>query len=324
MSESGYLVSAIVSVYNCERFIEGCLQDLENQTIARTIEIIIINSGSQQNEEAIIRRFRKRFDNIVYIKTEERETIYKAWNRGIKAASGKYITNANSDDRHRKDAFEIMSGILESEGEIDLVYPSFRITHKENDTFENSTALEFFDPPDYDRHELLFRCLPGPFPMWRKSVHKSYGYFDESLEVAGDHEFWLRISDSCKFFHINEYLGLYYRNPQGGEFRDPVLTKTEAVEVINHYLDQRFIPQHSSDIRIINKIRKKQSDLSFWAADFFFSKNHPELTKRYVLKSLSYRSNYFKNYKLLLYCFFPKGLVNLISSIRNMNRISIC
>ena len=92
MSKKSYLVSAIVSVYNCERFIRGCLEDLEQQTIADKLEIVVVNSGSQQNEEPIIKEFQTKYDNIVYIKTEERETIYKAWNRGIKTSSGKYIT----------------------------------------------------------------------------------------------------------------------------------------------------------------------------------------------------------------------------------------
>ena len=314
MRDSKYLVSAIVSVYNCERFIEGCLQDLEHQTIADKTEIIIVNSGSQQNESKIVQDFQKRYKNIIYIETPERESIYAAWNRGIKAASGEYITNANSDDRHRKDAFEIMSSILESNGDIDLVYPNYRITHQENETFENSMDTEYLDRSAYDRYELLFKCLPGPFPMWRRLVHNSYGYFDESLQVAGDHEFWLRISESCNFFHINEYLGLYYRNPQGGEHRDPILTKIETVNVVNNYIDHRFLLQHRTNIAIAKKIRKRQSDLSFWAADFFFSKNRPELTKRYILKNLSYRSNYFKNYKLLLYCVLPKRLLNMLKS----------
>ena len=94
MSYYKYLVSAIISIYNCEKFIRGCLEDLERQTIADRIEIVAVNSGSQENEKDIIREYQNKYSNIVYLETNKRETIYKAWNRGITAASGKYVTNA--------------------------------------------------------------------------------------------------------------------------------------------------------------------------------------------------------------------------------------
>ncbi|RZB34874.1 MAG: hypothetical protein SRB1_00642 [Desulfobacteraceae bacterium Eth-SRB1] len=75
---------------------------------ADRLEIIVVNSGSEQNEEAIVKEFQKKYSNIKYIKTDQRETVYAAWNRGVKAASGKYITNANTDDRRRADACEQM------------------------------------------------------------------------------------------------------------------------------------------------------------------------------------------------------------------------
>ena len=80
---NGYLVSAIVSTYNAERFIRGCLEDLENQTIADQIEIIVVDSGSQQDEEAVIREFQEKYSNIKYIKTDNR--VKRFMQHGIEA-----------------------------------------------------------------------------------------------------------------------------------------------------------------------------------------------------------------------------------------------
>jgi len=60
--DSKYLVTAIVSTYNAERFIVGCLDDLEQQTIADKLEIIVVNSGSQENEEAIVREYQQKYN----------------------------------------------------------------------------------------------------------------------------------------------------------------------------------------------------------------------------------------------------------------------
>lgn len=45
------LVSVLVSTYNAERLIQGALESLEQQTIASRIEIIVIDSGSPQDEK---------------------------------------------------------------------------------------------------------------------------------------------------------------------------------------------------------------------------------------------------------------------------------
>jgi hypothetical protein len=205
--EPQYLVSAIVSVYNCEKYIRGCLEDLENQTIADKLEIIVVNSGSKQNEEPVVREFEQKYNNITYIKTDNRETIYAAWNRAIKVARGKYLTSANTDDRHHRDAFEIMAQTLEQNPDAALVYADQIRTDTANETFESHHAAETLRRPEHSRQRLLLGCSVGSQPTWRKSLHDEFGLFDENLTCAGDWDFWLRISNRYRFIHIPEFLG---------------------------------------------------------------------------------------------------------------------
>jgi len=254
-NRSEYLVSAIVSTYNAEKYIAGCLEDLENQTIADKLEIIVVDSGSEQNEGQIVREFQKHYDNIVYIRTAQRESVYAAWNRGIKAARGKYITNANTDDRHRSDAFEKMASILDQRPDIALVYANVWITETENETFEKNTRVGVYRWPDYDPLYLTYFCYIGPQPMWRKSLHEKYGYFDESFESAGDWEFWLRISETERFFHIDEVLGLYLKSPSSVEHRDPTLSRNEALRVYKRYSLRRMRLENKI-FRELNRVQK--------------------------------------------------------------------
>lgn len=302
-----YLISAIVSVYNCERFIAGCLEDLEQQTIADKLEIVVVNSGSQQNEEAIIKKFQEKYNNIVYIKTENRETIYQAWNRGIKAASGKYITNANTDDRHRKNAFEIMVNLLESNGDVDLVYADDIMTENENDTFQKHTAVGCLNWPEFDRYELLLDCFIGPHPMWRKNLHEEFGFFDESLKVAGDYEFWLRLSEKCNFKHIKECLGLYLRNPNSVEHgnRDIMILETE--NTINEYIKKVI---HNK--KILLKIKRKQNERAFSLGFFYFQNKHFFLGLRAFFRGILYSWNNLNSYKRVLIFFLPSKLTKVL------------
>jgi len=230
-----YLVSAIVSTYNSERFIRGCVEDLENQTIADRLEIIVVNSGSQQNEEAIVKEFQRRYGNIKYIRTDQRETVYQAWNRAIEIASGEYITNANTDDRHRKDALEVMANVLLANPDVALVYADQIRTDTPDDSFANHHGVEMLPRPGYNRQRLLFGCCVGSQPMWRKSLHKEFGYFDETLTCAGDWDFWLRISNKYQFKHIPEFLGLYYCNKDGIEHSKKIHSLYERYIVGKRY-----------------------------------------------------------------------------------------
>jgi glycosyltransferase involved in cell wall biosynthesis len=210
-----YLVSAIVSTYANERFIEGCLRDLLRQTLGRQLEIIVIDSCSPQNEGVIVRRFQAKHPNIVLVRTEQRETLYQAWNRGIKMARGKYVTNANTDDRLRPDAYEIIARELDADTNIALVYGDILFTNLENQTFEKHIRTGFSRRPDYSPEIMLTGCHMGPQPMWRKEIHAAIGYFDESFRSAGDYEFWCRIALRYPMRHLRRFLGLYLHNPAG-------------------------------------------------------------------------------------------------------------
>lgn len=228
------LVSVIVSTYNSERFLERKILDLLQQTIIDKTEIIIVNSGSEQDEDSIILKYCKLYKNIKYIKTENRETIYKAWNRGINIAKGKYITNANTDDILRNDALEILSNKLDSEITIGLVYGDQYITHSTESSFNDVRFLKRVYKLDYSPFRLLWRNIVGSQPMWRSSIHFDNNiWFNENFEVSGDSEFEYRVSQKYKLKRVPKVLGIYYKSPndENKEFQDRELTKSESFSV---------------------------------------------------------------------------------------------
>ncbi|MEM2915519.1 MAG: glycosyltransferase [Candidatus Bathyarchaeia archaeon] len=228
LKKNKYKVSALVTTYNSEKFLRGLLEDLEGQTIADQTEIIIIDSHSLQNEKAIVEEFQKQFDNIIYFRTDKRETTHKALNRAIKLASGKFLTLACTDDRHRKDAFEQMVKILEEFPDIALVYADCAVTNVENDSFENPHIIGCYKWPDFDPRLLFRGNFIGPQPMWRRELHEKYGYFDAKMIAAGDYEFWLRMAWNEKFYHIPEVMGLYFMSPQGLENKNRKICDQET------------------------------------------------------------------------------------------------
>jgi glycosyltransferase involved in cell wall biosynthesis/Tfp pilus assembly protein PilF len=220
-------ISVLVSTYNAEKYLRACLTDLEEQTIAEQLEIIVIDSGSQQNERAIVEDFQKRYLNIVYLRTE-REKLYEAWNRGIKMARGKYITNANSDDSHRKDALEVLAAALDANPEAELAYGDYYNSSAPNDLFSDPHISRRIVHPPYHPATLMFYCVTGCHPMWRRSIFAKIGLFDTQYTAPGDYEFLLRaVQAGLRAVRVPEFLSLFYQNPKGLSFQSEERSKRE-------------------------------------------------------------------------------------------------
>jgi glycosyltransferase involved in cell wall biosynthesis len=255
-----FKVSAIVSTYNSEEFIRGCLQDLVDQTLYKKgeLEIVIIDSCSPENERAIVEEFQTIYPNIIYERTSKREPLYTAWNRAIKLARGKYVTNANTDDRHYFDALEEMAKYLDRNQEIGLVYTDQLITTTPNDTFAITTAKNKWNWPPYTYEQMKLGCCVGSQPMWRKYLHDKYGYFREEFKCSGDYEFWMRVgSQGEKMALIPAILGLYYFNPRGLEHGAPGRAEQECDLICKEYnIPRLYVAKQSG-------AERKFSDLQY-------------------------------------------------------------
>jgi len=216
-----YLVSAIVSAYNSERFMLDRLQNLVEQTLfeKNRLEIIVIDSGSAQNEEHIISEFMRRHNHLVYVRTGARESVYGAWNRGIRLAKGRYVINANTDDRFAAKALERLADAVDRNSGLQAAYGDWLQTEVENDCFESNTPKETFTYPEFDPTLLFHSQITSHAAMIRKDVFEKIGLFNGEFEVYGDREFMLRFSvNGFKAQRIPEIVGLYFKNADGLEF----------------------------------------------------------------------------------------------------------
>lgn len=211
-----FKVSAIVSTYNSEKFIYGRIENLVNQTLYQRgeLEIIVIDSNSQQNEEFVIEHFQKKYQNIVYVKTEERETIYQAWNRGFVLSKGRYVITANADDRFALNALEILANELDDNSKLNGVYGDWLVTQVENDLFESNTNKFLFEYPEFFPPLFLYYQITSHAVLLRRDVFDKIGYYDGNMKVFGDREFMLRFASSGFIAkRIPHVVGLYYENP---------------------------------------------------------------------------------------------------------------
>lgn len=98
MSKKKIKVSVIMPVYNAENTIERAILSVINQTY-NNIELILINDGSIDGTESIIKRYIERENKVdirYYFQENSGPSIAK--NLGIDMAKGEYILFVDSDD----------------------------------------------------------------------------------------------------------------------------------------------------------------------------------------------------------------------------------
>ncbi len=110
-------ISVIVPIYNSEKYLNKCLDSLVNQTF-KDIEIVLVNDGSTDGSEEIIKDYLEKDDRIIYFKQPNGGQA-SARNLGLSKASGEYISYLDSDDyvdldmletidQHTKDGYDII------------------------------------------------------------------------------------------------------------------------------------------------------------------------------------------------------------------------
>ncbi|MGU3392499.1 glycosyltransferase [Sphingomonas sp. M1A8_2b] len=225
------VVSIITSLYRGGAFIRSFLENMTSQTIFKThCELIIIDANSPEGEQAIIEEFQRDFPNIVYKRMDARVSIYEAWNIGVGLARGRYLTNANVDDIRRNDSFEIQAAVLDTLDFVDVTYQDVLYCFDPRLPFDEIAKRDFrSDLPVVSRYNLMEFNSPHNAPMWRATVHRDVGLFNQSLQSAADFEFWLRCRAAGKIFYkVNEAHAAYFVNPDGMSTRPDTRGAVEA------------------------------------------------------------------------------------------------
>lgn len=118
--------SIIVPVYNVEKYLKKCLNSIIKQTY-KNFEVIIINDGSTDNSEDIIKSYKDK--RIKYYK-QENQGLSAARNNGVLKATGEYLLFIDSDDYIEPKLLEVLNE--ETNKEYDLV--RFQINYDSNGT----------------------------------------------------------------------------------------------------------------------------------------------------------------------------------------------
>ena len=198
-------ISIIVPIYNAEKYIAKCVDSLVNQT-KKELEFILINDGSTDNTEEIIKTYKDK--RIKYYKNKN-QGIGKTRNFGISKSTGKYIMFLDSDDYLSKNACQKMyEKILESNS--DLVVCDFYKVYDFGKT-EEIKLSSFSETSLKGRPSIINEINLAPWNKIykRELIIKNKIKFIENLKYE-DAPFVIEaLSKAKKITKINESLNYY-------------------------------------------------------------------------------------------------------------------
>lgn len=113
MSDSP-MVSVLVPICNTEKYLDQCLNSLENQSY-QNLEIICLNDGSTDSSLDILKRHAKQDPRITII-DKPNSGYGDSMNKGLEAARGTYIAILESDDFMLSEAIEHLVDAAEQFG----------------------------------------------------------------------------------------------------------------------------------------------------------------------------------------------------------------
>lgn len=185
------LVSIITPLYNGERFISQTIESVLQQTYPHW-EMIIINDGSKDNSEEIVKSYLEQ-DSRITLLSQANAGSAAARNNGIRHANGRYIALLDADDVWEPIFLESQLALMQKHNAT-LVYGS----HKRIDENNNECLSPFIVPEHVTYTDILktcsISCLTGLYDS------KQYGkiYLNEEFRsLRDDHIYWLEILKKC-------------------------------------------------------------------------------------------------------------------------------
>jgi glycosyltransferase involved in cell wall biosynthesis len=215
-------VSVIIPTYNRVQLVQEAIESVLRQSY-RDVEIIVVDDGSTDDTEIMLRRFSS---DIRYIK-QANQGVNAARNHAVRLAQGEYIALLDNDDLWRDFKLALEVSILDSNPAIGFVFGDFYVLKPDGQLKPNGLHAWFRQTPDWGNlysssvewpldgiagsaspgrasvsvhfGDIYYSSLFGPrvlpsASLFRKSRAADWLQFDEQDSQCGDWAFFAQLS----------------------------------------------------------------------------------------------------------------------------------
>lgn len=309
------LISVVMPIYNCEKYIRESVQSVLNQTF-ENFELIIIDDCSTDDTIAIINEFS---DNRINLYEKEINSgLIDSLNFGFSIAKGEFIARMDGDDICLSERFEKQVDFLNKNPDVIMVGTALKRFGIIEDkviypSSHNEIAVQLF----------LKTPFGHPTIMGRKYIFDKYKY-NEDFEDAEDYELWTNLVFEGKLANIDEVLLLYRtHNNQVSSIKSKSqklnaircrLKMFHSLQVSNSYTDEEIIYFLNPNLKSIEDCKKVNV---FY--NFLISQNEilqifdtTIFKKEFKNSKINFLKHFFTKTSML----FPKNMLFLLTNLK--------
>lgn len=226
--ESELLLSIVVPVYNTENYLRDSLNSIIKslpKKLKNNCEILVINDGSSDNSEAIIKEYENKYKFIKYI-YQKNKGLGNVRNVALKNVRGKYIASIDSDDTVNKNFFKEVDVAIKKDVD---VFVCDWLTKTNSEKYETA-AIEYKVFDRFSKYEgiLYSSIMPSTCnKVFKKSLFDELNitYLEDKYEDLSTNPFVLL--KAKKILYVNKPLYEYYIRS------DSIMRSSAGLSMIN-------------------------------------------------------------------------------------------
>lgn len=237
------MISVIVPVYNVEKYLEECLDSIQNQTFSN-IEIILVNDGSSDNSKEICKKYCEQ-DNRFKLINQTNQGQSVARNTGVAASKGEFIAFVDSDDIILSNYLETLMQYLAAD--VDIVESQFTVSKKKLLAENPKESMIIFEGDSQKAVKAVSNHTLSVNPvtkLYRRAVVEAVPYlegiiFEDIYSGVGMLKYTRKIV-------LLDYVGYYYRQHQSSTMHRTFTPKnldvfTASDKLIELYSDREAL-----------------------------------------------------------------------------------
>ena len=312
-------ISAVIPTYNNAEYIEDAINSILAQSHP-VDEIIVVDDGSSDGTEALIKIIKQKTDALIYIK-QRNQGPSSARNRGIEAANGDWIAFLDADDLWIPDKIALQIAALENAPELKLIAADMCEVDQAGETIVESVlakhqlfakfqTLAGGAVPNAMAALLSKNFIPTGTVLVERTCLTAAGGFNTDIRFGEDLELWAKIAADQPITCLPRVM--MYRRQHGNNATQSTAPMLEGLVAVMQSLRCWGAEKlHAQNINPDQLVANALYDLGYW----HFSQGSYKQARKAFVSSL--REQYSK--RGLIYtmaCLLPNALIEHIKKLK--------